>query len=255
MPRNRSDAAPESSAGKRAAGRDGAGLTDAEVAAYLRQHPDFLERNGDLIEILTPPSPNAEPAVRGRGAVVDLQNYMLGRLRKELDGLRGKIDDMVANSRANLNHQIRIHQAVLALVAAGSFEHLIETVTTDLAIILDLDVVTLCVEPAEGSLPPRRISGLQQLAPGTIEALLGGKRAALLRPEIAGDPEIFGAAAGLVRSDALIRLDIAEAAPPTLIAFGSRQPDHFHPGQGTELLNFLARVLEITIRAWLALPA
>ena len=64
-----------------------------------------------------------------------------------------------------------------------------------------------------------------------------------------------GAAAGLVRSDALIRLDIAEAAPPTLIAFGSRQPDHFHPGQGTELLNFLARVLEITIRAWLDLPA
>ena len=223
MPRNRSDAAPESSAGKRAAGRDGAGLTDAEVAAYLRQHPDFLERNGDLIEILTPPSPNAEPAVRGRGAVVDLQNYMLGRLRKELDGLRGKIDDMVANSRANLNHQIRIHQAVLALVAAGSFEHLIETVTTDLAIILDLDVVTLCVEPAEGSLPPRRISGLQQLAPGTIEALLGGKRAALLRPEIAGDPEIFGAAAGLVRSDALIRLDIAEAAPPTTSTRGRAQ--------------------------------
>ena len=255
MPRNRSDAAPESRSEKRAAGRDGARLTESEVAAYLRQHPDFLERNSDLIEILTPPNPNAEPAVRGRGAVVDLQCYMLERLRGELDSLRGTIDGMVTNSRANLNHQIRVHQAVLALVAAGSFEHLIETVTTDLAIILDLDVVTLCVEPAEGSLPPRRISGLQQLAPGTIEALLGGKRAALLRPEIAGDPEIFGAAAGLVRSDALIRLDIAEAAPPTLIAFGSRQPDHFHPGQGTELLNFLARVLEITIRAWLDLPA
>ncbi len=250
MPRNRSDAAPESPAEKRAAGP-----TESEVAAYLRAHPDFLERNGDLIEILTPPSPNAEPPVRGRGAVVDLQNYMLERLRKELDGLRDTIDDMVVNSRANLNHQIRIHQAVLALVAAGSFEHLIETVTTDLAIVLDLDVVTLCVEPAEGSLPPRRISGLQQLAPGTIGTLLGDKRSVLLRPEVAGDPEIFGAAAGLVRSDALIRLDIAPAAPPTLIAFGSRQPDHFHPGQGTELLNFLARVLEITIRAWLDLPA
>jgi uncharacterized protein YigA (DUF484 family) len=36
---------------------------------------------------------------------------------------------------------------------------------------------------------------------------------------------------------------------------GTRKPDKFHPGQGTELLNFLARALESTIGAWLDLAA
>lgn len=252
--RNRSDAAPKDGAEKGSAGRRGAGPRESEVVEYLRQNPDFLARNGDLIEILTPPSDTAERAVRGRGAVVDLQCFMLERLRGEIDKLRGQMDDMVVNSRANLNQQARVHEAILALVAARSFEHLIETVTTDLAIVLDLDVVTLCVEPTEGRLAAGPVAGLQQLEPGTIKALMGRKRGALLRPEVAGDPELFGAAAGLVRSDALVRLDIAKAAPPTLLAFGSRQPDHFHPGQGTELIGFLSRVLEISIRAWLDLP-
>ena len=160
--RNQRGAAPEPGAGKGSKARKGDGLEDTQVADYLRRNPDFLLRNSDLIEVLTPPSPTAEPAVRGRGAVVDLQCFMLDRLREEIDGLRGEMDDMVLNSRANLNHQGRIHEAVLALVAAKSFEHLIETVTTDLAIVLDLDVVMLCVEPTEGTLPPPRDVRAQQ---------------------------------------------------------------------------------------------
>ena len=77
----------------------------------------------------------------------------------------------------------------------------------------------------------------------------------MLRDNIEGDATIFGAGAGLVSSDALLRLNIAPNAPRALLAFGSRQPDQFHAGQGTELLNFLARVLESCFRSWLELPA
>ena len=252
MRRNRSDAAPKSTGDKRQAGRSSGAIKESQVAAYLRRHPDFLLRHDDLIEILTPPSRSGNGATRGAGAVVDMQCFMLDRLRAEIDRLRGQIDDMVSSSRSNMSNQGRIHQAILALVAARSFEHLIETVTTDLAIMLDLDVVMLCVEPLPGSLPQREAIGLQQLEPGTIKALLG-KNSTLLRSDVAGDPALFGSAAGLVRSDALIRLRISKAAPPTLVAFGSREAGHFHPRQGTELLTFLARVLEITFRAWLDL--
>ena len=48
---------------------------------------------------------------------------------------------------------------------------------------------------------------------------------------------MFGGGAGLVRSDALIRLKISAAAPPGLLAFGTRHPGYFNPGQGTELLQ------------------
>ncbi|MEI9985008.1 MAG: hypothetical protein WDN69_18470 [Aliidongia sp.] len=53
---------------------------------------------------------------------------------------------LIATSRSNLSSQQRIHAAVLALLAATSFEQLIQTVTTDLAVLLDIDVVTLCIE-------------------------------------------------------------------------------------------------------------
>jgi uncharacterized protein YigA (DUF484 family) len=40
-----------------------------------------------------------------------------------------------------------------------------------------------------------------------------------------------------------------------LLCIGTRKPEKFHPGQGTELLSFLARVLETTLGAWLDLAA
>jgi len=76
----------------------------------------------------------------------------------------------------------------------------------------------------------------------------------LLRPRVRGARTIFGSAASLVRSDALLRLKISPAAPAGLLALGSRKENRFHPGQGTELLGFLARALERSIRAWLDLP-
>ena len=69
------------------------------------------------------------------------------------------------------------------------------------------------------------------------------------------DPEIFGAGAGLVHSEALLRLDIGGKAPDALLALGSRCDGAFDDGQGTELLGFLARVLEICFRGWLNLAS
>ena len=87
-----------------------------------------------------------------------------------------------------------------------------------------------------------------------VDRLIGEGRDTRLRPEGQGEAEIFGAAAGLVRSDALIRIKVSAEAPVGLIAFGSRRESTFHPSQGTELLAFLARALEISVRSWLRSP-
>ena len=59
------------------------------------------------------------------------------------------------------------------------------------------------------------------------------------------------AAAGLVCSQALLRLSISRSGPIGLMCIGTRRPDTFHPGLGSELLTFLARVLGIAIAQWL----
>jgi hypothetical protein len=43
--------------------------------------------------------------------------------------------------------------------------------------------------------------------------------------------------------------------PPAIIAFGSRDANLFSPAQGTELVLFLARVVERQFRSWLTIPS
>ena len=223
-------------------------VTAAQVADYLRRHPDFLLRHPELLD------GQAAPARRQGGGLVDLQQFMVERLRRDLARLRADQDDLLANSRDNLSTQERVHKAALALLAAEDFERLIETVTTDLAVLLDVDVVTLCVEAADARLANGRLEGVQILPPGTVNGVLGPGRDVLLRDDVAGDAAIFGSAAGLVRSDALLRLSIGPQTPLGLLAFGTRHPGYFNPGQGTELLAFLARIFEYSVRAWLEPP-
>jgi uncharacterized protein YigA (DUF484 family) len=95
------------------------------------------------------------------------------------------------------------------------------------------------------------VHGIHVLRSGTVDALLGSNRDVLLSSDIQADPALFGAAAGLVRSQALLRLSISRSGPIGLLCMGARKPNTFHSGLGTELLIFLARALEITIAQWL----
>jgi uncharacterized protein len=222
---------------------------EAEVRAYLKAHPDFLIHNPEFLTLLTP------PALQRGDQVVDMQSFMLQRQRQEFDKLQRQHGELIGTSRANLASQARVHSAALALFGARSFEQLIQTVTTDLAVMLDADVATIGVESAEPMKPKLRNQGVQILKPGTVEDLFGPDRDVLLFDEVEGDPMLFGDGAGLVRSAALLRLRVSAKSPAGLIAIGTRSAGKFHASQGTELLNFLGRAVAITIAQWLDLPA
>jgi len=223
-------------------------LTSAEVEAFLADHPDFLARRPELLSELLPPSRF------GRSTIVDFQQSMVQALQGRLRESEQSQQDLIATSRANLSVQGRVHKAVLALLSARTFEHLIEIVTTDLAMQMDVDVVTLCVEGDADRLPDAIGSLVHLLAPGTIDRVLGPGRNILLEKHITVDPAVFGPAAQLVASAAFLRLIVSPATPPCLLCMGSRQEGKFHGGQGTELLTFLARVVEFSINTWLDLP-
>lgn len=220
-------------------------LNAVQVMEYLRRHPDFLTNNPDAILLLSAPGREV-----GEG-VVDLQKVILERMRGELARLKTTQRKLIATNRVNLQTQGRVHSAVLAMIEAPRLEHLIHTVTHDLAMILDLDVVAVAVEAGDAKVTAGHVAGIQRLPAGSIDRLLGEGRDTRLRPETQGETEIFGAGAGLVRSDALVRLKVNGEAPVGVIAFGSRRESTFHPSQGTDLLAFLARTFEISVRAWL----
>lgn len=224
---------------------DPVALRAADVADYLRRHPDFLSENPDLLGVLTP------PALRRDGVVVDMQRYILERLRTEVTRLRTSRDEIIATSRANVSSQARIHAAALALIGATTLEHVIEVITTDLTVHLEVDAIVLGFEALDRVPPGGNTTHLKLLPRGTIDRLMAGGRDVLMTENQPGETSLFGSAAPLVRSAALLRLDLKRDAPLGVLAMGSRTPGRFHPGQGSELLVFLADVVEITMRGWL----
>lgn len=237
---------------KRPAGGKASGslrdLTAERVAEYLRDNPDFLVNHPDLLEVL-------QTQEQAAGNVVDFQHAMVHRLREENEKLRSAQEYLVSTARGNQSIQSRVHDSVLAILRAPSFETMIQTVTTDLAVLLDVDAVTIGVETGDVPIPKAYAAGIRALPAGAVDAMLGPNRDVMLISQITGDPRLFGAAAGLVRSQAVTRLRASSQAPVGLLALGSRKEDGFTPGQGTELLGFLSRALETMIRQWLHLPS
>ncbi|MGC2203307.1 MAG: DUF484 family protein [Stellaceae bacterium] len=220
-------------------------ISHREVLAYLRDHPGFLDRHPDVLRLLR------APARQIGDGVLDFQQFMLERLRHDLVSLQEERKNLIATSRGNLTSQGRVHKGVLAMLRAPSFEHLLQIVTTDLAVLIDVDVITLCVESTASPTVRLPLHGIHLLRSGTVDKLLGAERDVLLCTNTQGDPALFGEAAGLVRSQALLRLSFSRSAPVGLMCIGARTADTFQPGLGTELLAFLARALEISIAQWL----
>ena len=219
-----------------------------DIIAYLRRHPDFLDRHPEALRLLRAPTREVGEDV------FDFQHFLIERLRRDLARINTEHRTLIAASRGNLASQSRVHKAALAILAASSFEQLLQTVTTDLAVLLDVDIVTIGVESTAAPTGRLAMHGIHVLKAGMIDALLGPERPTLLRADMPGEAALFGSAAGLVRSQALLRLGFGRGAPVGLLCIGTRQPGRFHPGLGTELLGFLARIVGITISQWLNPP-
>lgn len=215
---------------------------DAEdVARWLEANPGFLAARPDLLAKLDPPD-------RGGDGVVDLQRYMVDRHRRELSELRENWQELLAVSRANLSSQASIFEATLTAIRAASFEALVDAVTERYPEILRCETVALCVESDSGD----GANGVHRLQAGDVDAYMGGaeKRSRFIS-DLSPDPTLFGPMAGVVRSAALVRIDMGPTAPKALLAIGGREPGLYAPDQADDLLAFLGQALGGTFAAWL----
>jgi uncharacterized protein YigA (DUF484 family) len=218
-----------------------------DIISYLKAHPGFLKEHPEACDYLIPPKPS-----HGKG-VADFQTYMIERLKADKEEVISSTRDIVETSRANMNNQQRVHRAVLRLLECASFDDFIQSITSDLAVILDVDIAVMVVEATGGEIPHVHTSGIRMVPAGTVELWMAGKTV-LLQDHISGIEAIYGGGATLVQSQILLRVDIARNTPPAILAFGSRDPGMFQDGQATDQILFLARVIERCFRMWLNLP-
>ena len=215
-------------------------IGEAEVIAYLRARPDFLAHHPDVVAGMVAPE-------RWSGdGVVDMQKFLIDRRSGEMDQLRDAAQDVIETSRSNMSVQTRTHAAVLSLLATRSWEDILGVVTQDWPLLLAVDAVTLSFERGGSTFPYMGEAETRILPPNFVDNVIGGEQEMGLMREVDDDGTIFAAAAGLVRSAALARIHVSPDWPMGLLALGTRD-DVFHPGQGTELISFLCRVLESSL--------
>jgi len=200
------------------------------------------------LELLTPPDQKL-----GTG-VLDMQRFMVTRLREKLAETERANARLIAIGEDNLKAQTLVQGAALALLTARSFEAMIDLVVMRLPDLIDIEASSLCVESGTELPGATRLVGVRMIRPGAIDRIVGAGSEVRLIGDTPGSRTLFGEVAPRIRSMALARLTFGPGTPPGALALGSAKPDGFAPGQGTELLTFLARIVELCIRRWLAAP-
>lgn len=217
------------------------GTSAGDVRAYLQRHPNFLEDNPELLEILTPPELNS-----GR-MVSDFQRFQILQLQHILSELGSDQNRLVDATRSALTNQKKIQQAALTILDAEDMSELLHRVTRDWPVTLGVDAAAIGIETGDSF----DISDdMVRLTPGWIDRLLGEEEAVILRgPDVAATRMLFGPAAPLINAQAMVRLQ--PGGGRGLLAFGTRDEDGFYPGQGTDLLRFLGAILERCLSPWI----
>jgi uncharacterized protein YigA (DUF484 family) len=219
-------------------------VTEQQVTQFLLSNPDFLQRHPDVLADLLPPR---RSDIAG---AADFQQYQIETLQHKLANMRSQQSDFFNTARDNLLTQQKIHECVLLALDAEGSADLLDVVLTDWPQVLEMAAINFCLEKAPSGHAWFEDSMIVSMEPGTINRLIGHKHNVLLRPLVQGEKLIFGAAALGVRSDALIKVRLDYTTPVGMLAFGAPQPGSFAPGQSVELLVFLARAFEASLRLW-----
>ncbi len=217
------------------------------VETFLRRNPDFLAQRPELMDALAPPQHDHGDNI------TDWQAFLIKRLRREALEAHGEADLLVTRTRRDRSLQERVHAGALVMIGAADLDHLVEIVTSDLAILLGVDVVTLAVETACPGGQSQVICGVRCVVEGTIDALIEDDHDVIARSPAIANEGLFMGAFTLVQSEVLARFGGADGLPCGVLALGSRHEDHFRQGAPVELYRFLACVLERCLRKKLGL--
>ena len=210
-------------------------LEPAAVRRFLADNPTFLREDDGLLEELG--------LKLAAGNVVDFGPAAIARVHAAHQREAVQRQQVEEIARANFSAQAQIHGAVVDLLDARNQSDLADRLDHLAQHRFGLAAAVIAVE---GEQAP---AGWRPLVEGQVDMILGDHGLARmgLLPTALG---LFGARQGEIASMALVRMAIWEPSRQGLLAFGSADPEGFTPDMGSELVAFLARVVERTAERW-----
>ncbi|WP_424832823.1 DUF484 family protein [Ruegeria sp.] len=229
-------------------------LKDNLRAAILAE-PDAVLDDQDLMQALVA----ANEQARGEN-IIDLRGIAMQRLENRLDRLEDTHRSVIAAAYENLAGTNQVHRAILRLLEPVEFEDFLRVLGSDVADILRVDQLTLILETTAVRDDPavEKLGGVLKIVePGFVDKYMAKDRPApardiLLREVRQPNRLIYGDKIDHLRSEACMKLNFGTGRLPGMIVMGAKDPRHFTPQLGTDLLAFFSGVFERSMRHWLS---
>jgi hypothetical protein len=230
-------------------------MIEQDLRDRILAEPEVFLEDRDLMAALI----GANERAMGSN-IVDLRGIAMERLENRLDRLEDTHRTVIAAAYENLAGTNQVHRAILQMLDPLSFEDFLRNLAGDVAATLRVDCIRLVLESVQDAEDPalRKLGEVLYVAePGFVADYLTAGRNVPLRPVTLRQIQptsdvIYGARAGWIRSEALLKLDFGKGRLPGLLVLGAEDPHQFKPTHGTDLLAFFAGVFERTMRRWLS---
>lgn len=215
-------------------------LDEADVAAYLIAHPDFLRRHPATFEAVDVP--------HATGRAVSLIERQVGVLRDTNAQLRARFDELVATARQNEERVVQLNRVARIMAGAVSVDALIDALAVCLRTYLAVDriFVGLECEPPPEVVRVQHLAATGPLAQALTNVFRRGKpicgelSAAQAKALFADDEQ------ALMTSAALIPL--GQAGVHGAIVLASADPRRFTPDMGTLFVELFGDLMTATLR-------
>lgn len=208
--------------------------SEEQVRDYLRQHKDFFERHGDLLEELNLP--------HARGDAVSLIERQVSLLRERNIDMRRRLGRLLDSARDNDRLFASTRRLVLKLLETDDLESALNTVLASFSDDFKIPYVSLILFAEHSDL---RRSGAHlrslQEARSSLGRILSSNKIVcgnFGRDEL---DFLFPEQAEEVGSAAVMPL--IETRCFGLIAIGNKDPDYYRSSMGTIFLSYIGEVL------------
>lgn len=223
--------------------RKSPGLAEADVADFLRRHPDFFERHGSLLTKM------ALPHARGSATVSLIERQVLA-LREKNQALEAQLRELIDIARGNDALATKIHRLVCRLIRARTAAELMDALEVSLREDFGasewLLLLAVDTRPDFAGIHDRHLRLVPSGAPELkmFETLFESARPRCGQIRDSQRDFLFGAGTIEIGSAALVPLGPQPSSG--LLAIGSPDAERFHPTMSTE---FLARIGEMVSEA------
>jgi len=211
-------------------------LEPAAVRRFLSDNPDYLREDDGLL---------GELGLKvAAGNVVDFGPAVMARVHAAHQREATQRQQVEETARANFSAQAQTHGAVVDLLDSRNHSDLARRVDELAQNRFGLAAGVIALEADQ---PP---GGWRMLVEGQVDMILGGQQRLArmgFAPTALG---LFGDRGEAIKSMAMVRMALWEPSRQALLAFGSSDELGFTEDMGTELVAFLARVVERTAERW-----